>query len=237
MEKPKGMPILGNRDMAPFPWNLLEPHREQALINHGQTLEELAKRGGLSPKQMVAVLEDTRTVSMTDVEAIVRLAEIMEGETRKLRARVGSVVELKTQFDSLRERVSRENEFICQTLGQVLGYPWFVDDQVNFPGATKEQGVCVGDHVAASLAMEAARKIGELRGKWNKVCDVMPPSGRLVLLWAITDESMRNYKIGTGYWSDHHKMWCWEGAWVDKPWHVLPTKWRILPDVPDQNEH
>lgn len=48
---------------------------------------------------------------------------------------------------------------IEQILGKALGYPWYWDDQENFPGATKEDGVCVGDHVAATLAMEAADRI------------------------------------------------------------------------------
>jgi hypothetical protein len=55
--------------------------------------------------------------------------------------------------------MARENDEICQILGRALGYPWFKDDQMNFPGATEANGVCVGDHVAVTLAMEAARKI------------------------------------------------------------------------------
>jgi iron-sulfur cluster repair protein YtfE (RIC family) len=52
---------------------------------------------------------------------------------------------------------------IEQTLGKALGCPWFKDDQVNFPGATEENGVCVGEHVPTTIAMEAARKIEELK--------------------------------------------------------------------------
>jgi hypothetical protein len=44
-----------------------------------------------------------------------------------------------------------------------LGYPWFKDDQKNFPGADESCGVCVGDHVAETLAMEAATEIERLR--------------------------------------------------------------------------
>ena len=57
---------------------------------------------------------------------------------------------------------SQMNEEICQTLGQVLGYPWFKDDQKNFPGAAAEHGVCVGDHVCETIAMEAADRIRKL---------------------------------------------------------------------------
>lgn len=51
---------------------------------------------------------------------------------------------------------------ICQTLGKVLGYPLFKDDQKNFPGATEADGVCVGEHIAETLAMEAADIIKSL---------------------------------------------------------------------------
>ena len=79
-----------------------------------------------------------------------------------------------TELDALQDRAAAEiarlraacsatNEAVCQTLGRTLGYPKFCDDQENFPGATEADGVCVGDHVAESIAEEAARKIGELR--------------------------------------------------------------------------
>jgi hypothetical protein len=38
------------------PWELLAPHEDQAIRNHHQDLENLARRGGLSPAEMVAVL-------------------------------------------------------------------------------------------------------------------------------------------------------------------------------------
>jgi len=40
------------------PWALLAPHEPQALRNHDQDLETLACCGGLSPQEMIAVLED-----------------------------------------------------------------------------------------------------------------------------------------------------------------------------------
>jgi len=62
----------------------------------------------------------------------------------------------------LEDGMARDNDEICQTLGRVLGYPWYKDDQKNFPGATEADGVCVGEHVAASIAAEAARRVREL---------------------------------------------------------------------------
>lgn len=40
------------------PWDIVEPHEEQAQKNHGQTLQRLAERGGLSPAELVALLQD-----------------------------------------------------------------------------------------------------------------------------------------------------------------------------------
>lgn len=70
---------------------------------------------------------------------------------------------LKSEIHRLRAAYMKFNSDICQTLGKALGYPWYKDDQKNFPGATKEDGVCVGDHVAETLAIEAADKIVRLK--------------------------------------------------------------------------
>lgn len=63
----------------------------------------------------------------------------------------------------LKDAGSKAFNEVEQALGKVLGYPWYKDDQKNFPGATEADGVCVGDHVAQSIAMEAAHKIERLR--------------------------------------------------------------------------
>jgi hypothetical protein len=62
----------------------------------------------------------------------------------------------------LEEGIARESFDIEQSLGKALGYPWYKDDPKNFPDATEESGVCVGEHVPASIAAEAARRITEL---------------------------------------------------------------------------
>jgi hypothetical protein len=61
------------------------------------------------------------------------------------------------------EKYKKEMGEIEQILGKALGYPWFKDDQCNFPNATEADGVAVGDHTAWSLAMEAADKIESLQ--------------------------------------------------------------------------
>lgn len=52
----KRFPILN--EIENIPWKAIEPHREQAMANHNQTLERLAERGGLSWLETLAVLHD-----------------------------------------------------------------------------------------------------------------------------------------------------------------------------------
>src|SRR5205085_3464919 len=84
---------------------------------------------------------------------------------------------LEREIKRLRKGYSKMNEEICQTLGKALGYPFYKDDQKNFPGSTHADGVCVGDHVAESLAEEAANKIKQLKAFLVELHSV---SGRLI---------------------------------------------------------
>lgn len=59
--------------------------------------------------------------------------------------------------------VAKLDNEICQILGKVLKYPWYKDDPKNFPDATESDGVCVGEHTAETIAMEAAAEIERLR--------------------------------------------------------------------------
>lgn len=79
-----GMPRSERREaeQAAFqrviPWEVIRPHEAQARHNHGgQSLDRLAERGGLSPSEAVAVLEDRRWHSMLIVDAIRRLVHIV----------------------------------------------------------------------------------------------------------------------------------------------------------------
>lgn len=53
------MPILRNPDYR-LPWALIAPHEAQAQRNHGQSLEKLAYRGGLSFSEAAAIMEDRK---------------------------------------------------------------------------------------------------------------------------------------------------------------------------------
>jgi len=53
----KRFPVLKSPgDIKSVPWDLVEPHREQAMKNHQQTLERLAERGGLAWCELFAVM-------------------------------------------------------------------------------------------------------------------------------------------------------------------------------------
>jgi len=67
LSKPSGrrFPVLlgAQRSIWPglpdsIPWEVIAPHEQQANLNHGQPLATLAKMGGLSPYELLAVLSD-----------------------------------------------------------------------------------------------------------------------------------------------------------------------------------
>lgn len=59
----------GNHPKVYVPWNFVAPHEAQAQRNHSQTLNRLKDRGGLSPSELLAVLEDRDWKKMSDAEA------------------------------------------------------------------------------------------------------------------------------------------------------------------------
>ena len=77
------------RDKCPpsVDFRTVEPYEAQAQRNHGQTLQRLSDRGGLSPEELIAVmegrsyfdlLESLRSKRMTDEYAVDRLLELLE---------------------------------------------------------------------------------------------------------------------------------------------------------------
>lgn len=70
------MPIMASDTIKRIPWAAIEKHGLQAMRNHGQSLERLAQRGGLSPCEAVAIIEDRRWKRMADVDAESRLRQL-----------------------------------------------------------------------------------------------------------------------------------------------------------------
>ena len=60
MTAERTFPILNHKrdnfPLASVPWEFVAPHEAQARRNHDQTLRRLAERGGLSAKEMLAVV-------------------------------------------------------------------------------------------------------------------------------------------------------------------------------------
>ena len=59
-------------------WPAVAPHEKQALENHGQTLERLAQRGGLSPRELLAVLRGVGWHDVHEVPLAEAVQEILE---------------------------------------------------------------------------------------------------------------------------------------------------------------
>lgn len=69
----------------------------------------------------------------------------------------------------LRDGIAKQNQTIEQACGKALGYPWFKDDQKNFPGSTEKDGVCVGDHVAETIVSELASRYTEVLARIKRL--------------------------------------------------------------------
>lgn len=63
----KGMKLFPIMDGPAIPWSVIEPHEQQAMTNHRQSLARLAQRGGLTANEAYAVLVDSR---WRDIEAL-----------------------------------------------------------------------------------------------------------------------------------------------------------------------
>ena len=78
------MPIIGPKGCLPIPWDIIAPHEIRASFNHGQSLATLRRRGGLSPSEAVAILEDRLWHKMDETEALEQLGEIIREATARL---------------------------------------------------------------------------------------------------------------------------------------------------------
>ena len=85
------------------------------------------------------------------------------------------IAELRVKVERYRTTCISMDHEIVQTLGKALGgYPWFKDDQKNFPGATEADGILGPDtaEVAADIAAERIKslrqEVTELRADFTK---------------------------------------------------------------------
>ena len=75
-DRPRGEPkYTGPRSV---PWDFIAEHEAQCKVNHDQTVQRLAERGGLGADEMCAVVEDRRWHRMSLEDATERLVELLE---------------------------------------------------------------------------------------------------------------------------------------------------------------
>lgn len=80
MTQDKTFPIRQDDEIKTVPWAMLEEHRAQARANHGgRELEDIAiYKGGLTPCEAVAILEDREWERMPFTGATLRLRELVD---------------------------------------------------------------------------------------------------------------------------------------------------------------
>lgn len=76
----KMFPILGTNQKEYIPWDSIAPHENQAWMNHGQSLEKLASRGGLSWCETLAVLLDSKFRNIPEEEAKRKVLNIIPNQ-------------------------------------------------------------------------------------------------------------------------------------------------------------
>lgn len=140
---------LPDRCPASIPWEMVESHEAQAKANHGQSLARLNQRGGLSPRELYAVLRDERfDKSISHEEAIDfllegiflygRLSAMREDHAREKQAlweRHRQELLEQTQANADR-RLSLEREY----LGELIGWAEERDEWVTRGVQQKEGG-------------------------------------------------------------------------------------------------
>jgi len=72
-------------EVVGVPWDLVLQHEAQCLRNHGQTVQRLHERGGLSASEALAVLEDREWTAMDAVAANRQLLEIVTAYLQEVR--------------------------------------------------------------------------------------------------------------------------------------------------------
>lgn len=127
----KKFPILGTNES--IDWNLIAPHEKQAMENHGQTLEKLARRHGLSWYELLCVMADKKLLvdieydKEKDYEKLCRQVLLLE-EVKQYRA-IGTVEECRAAMErqnpiaAIAEKEDTgTTKYTCPTCGMYMGW-------------------------------------------------------------------------------------------------------------------
>lgn len=125
----KKFPILETNES--IDWNLIAPHEKQAMENHGQTLEKLASRHGLSWYELLCVMADKKLLvdikydKKKDYEKLCRQVLLLE-EVKQYRA-IGTLEECRAAVEK-QTAISREiieGKYFCQKCHNLMPYPGY----------------------------------------------------------------------------------------------------------------
>lgn len=87
------------------------------------------------------------------------------GETKSQ----STVCRLEDRVKHLERGIAQQSHEVLQICGKVLNYPWYKDDQKNFPDATEADGVCTGENVPDIIVQELANKYTEALVRLNRM--------------------------------------------------------------------
>mgnify|MGYP003191404240 CR=1 FL=1 len=134
----KKFPILGTNES--IDWNLIAPHEKQAMENHGQTLEKLARRHGLSWYELLCVMADKKLLvdieydKEKDYEKLCRQVLLLE-EVKQYRA-IGTVEECR----AAEKKQKSECEWKLEDSESNLYVTGCENRQLIFEGTPEENG-------------------------------------------------------------------------------------------------
>jgi hypothetical protein len=164
---------------------------------------------GMSPIDQVAALMEHLVTREARIRQLYAENHDQANEIAALRRQNGDLVAANNRYlerarESERQfRGAQWHMHECEQIaGKALGYPAYVNDQKNFPGATEADGVCVGDHVADSVVEELAKAY--LKGRpatlhpdivrdvelFHKGCETVDPTSPV-----IPDEHKKQLRI------------------------------------------
>lgn len=123
--------------------------------------DELVDRVALAIRVAIASMDPAVLVSMASEEGPTDLTPFYVIAESVFTGLDKEVIELKRERYGYQWHI-RECE---QIAGKALGYPWYKDDQKNFPGATESDGVCIGEHVGDTIVAELAKRYEEAKEK------------------------------------------------------------------------
>ena len=115
-------------------------------------LREGAEKGTMTPKAL-------RTLCREAAATIERLTRL----SGQLRFEADSNAAALAKAQQERDGYLHHLRLCEQIAGKVLGYPRYADDQNTFPGATEEDGVCIGEHVGDTIVAELASALAKAR--------------------------------------------------------------------------